>query len=325
MRLENTEMQLVTENAEYLKVDRAFLLAVIEKESAGKFAWNVQGAHLPAIRIEGHYFYRILAKKSPEKLAAAIDQGLANKTAGAVKNPNSYADRYAMLDRMARIDEDAAYRSISVGAGQVMGDHFQLLGYGSAVNMWRDARTPYGQIKQIIRFIEKNPAILSAARGLDFKKFARLYNGPKYKKNRYDTLLKAHYDKWRGLGHTSPPVIETTVWLDRIKALGYKDVVAFQTHYGLKTDGIIGSITQETIVAAEAAKAKPVKDAAVVAGGASTVAVGAVTIDQVVKHVEAVKPVIETVAGMNVNTILVIAGAVVVGAVAYGLYKWWKS
>ncbi len=327
MRLENTEMRLVKENADYLKVDPAFLLAVIEKESAGKFTWNVNGVELPAIRIEGHYFHRLL-KNKPGKLAAAIAQGLANPTAGAVKNPANYAARYDMLDRMDRIDEEAAYKSISIGAGQIMGEHSQLLGYNSPVDMWRDARTPYGQIKQIIRFIEKNPSILSAVRAKDFKKFARLYNGPNYKKNRYDTLLAVHYNHWRRVlaGHTGTvEVTDDPVWIARIRALGFPTVTAFQAHYGLKVDGVIGNITKETVVTAEDAKAKPVKDAAAVAGGAGAVATTAITIDQVVKHVDAVKPVIETLAGMNVNTILAVAGAVAIGAIAYGLYKWWNS
>ncbi|WKV17027.1 endolysin [Nostoc phage NMeng1] len=330
MRLMNEEMQLVREHAEYLKVDPAFLLAVIEKESAGKFSWNVNGAQLPAIRIEGHYFHRLL-RDSPDKLSAAVAQGLAHRSAGEVKNPTSYAARYAMLDRMARIDAEAAYMSISIGAGQIMGEHFALLGYTSAVAMWRDAKTPLGQIKQIILFIEKNPRILSAVRAIDFKTFARLYNGPAFRKNRYDTLLESHYKRWRRFLSGSPGQsvvvrdLDVAPWVDRIVALGFPTVRAFQEHYGLKADGIVGPITRDAVVAAETAKAKPVKDAAAVAGGAAGVATGAITIDQVVRHVEGVKPVLETLAGMSTSTVVIIAGVVVVGAISYGVYKWWKS
>ena len=52
-------------------------LALGLKESGGRPMWNVNGLDRPAIRFEGHYFFRYL--KETSGLAIAVELGLANE------------------------------------------------------------------------------------------------------------------------------------------------------------------------------------------------------------------------------------------------------
>ena len=69
--------------AQKLNVEAAALLAVAEVESGGKPTWLVKGESVPAMRFEGHYFYRLL-KSNKAKLQQAVKLGLANPKMGGV-------------------------------------------------------------------------------------------------------------------------------------------------------------------------------------------------------------------------------------------------
>ncbi|MCR5855976.1 N-acetylmuramidase domain-containing protein [Mesorhizobium sp. J428] len=241
------------------------LLAVIEIESAGKVFATVNGRKEPMIRFEGHYFDRRLPA---DKRAVARKAGLASPTAGAVKNPASQAARWAMLNRAIEIDATAALESVSWGLGQVMGSHWEWLGYSSVGNMVNVARSGVsGQIDLMVRYIEKAGLSDELARR-DWAGFARGYNGPNYKKYGYDTKLAAAYR--RQLGSSAPVAPSTNEGLLRMGSKGdavrdlqtllrraghaihvdgdfgpaTRDAVrAFQTAAGLDADGIAGPAT----------------------------------------------------------------------------------
>lgn len=105
--------------------DYAVIAALIDKESDGKFYWNVGGKNLPALNIEGHYFYKYLTLYAPEKLKQAVADGLAAKKARGIKVPSSYAGRYEFFERMKAVHREAAYMSVSAGVGQIMGDNYK--------------------------------------------------------------------------------------------------------------------------------------------------------------------------------------------------------
>ena len=177
----------VRQAAQKDNVPPANLYGVVMTESAGRF----QDRGRPLIRIEGHYFYRLT---SGSQRIAAVNAKLASPTAGAIKNPTSQDDRYAMLERMKRINMDAAISSCSWGLGQVMGAHWQALGFASATELERTAHAGIGgQIELMMRFCRVNKLIDELQRG-DFAGFARIYNGPAYKTNKYDEKM-AQYAK----------------------------------------------------------------------------------------------------------------------------------
>jgi len=171
----------------------AALLAIVEVESGGRTHAVVNGRPEPLIRFEGHYFDRRLPS---EKQAVARREGLASPSAGAVKNPPGQAARWRMLARAAAIDKQAAYESVSWGLGQVMGAHWEWLGYHSVEDLVKDARNGvYGQVRLMANYIEK-AGLADALKRQDWHTFAGGYNGPGYARNGYHTKMAAAYERW---------------------------------------------------------------------------------------------------------------------------------
>jgi hypothetical protein len=180
--------------ANRLDIEPAALLAVAEVESGGKAYALVDGRREPLIRFEGHYFDRRL---SPEKRRRARAEGLSSPTAGAIANPRTPAARWAMLSRAAAIDRKAAYESVSWGLGQVMGAHWAWLGYADVDALVSEARAgPGGQATLMACFIDK-AGLAGELRAHDWTAFARGYNGPGYRKHRYDARIEKAYRRYR--------------------------------------------------------------------------------------------------------------------------------
>jgi len=75
----------------------------------------------------------------------------------------------------------------------VTGAHWAWLGYPSVDALVEEAREGLaGQLRLMARYIEK-AGLAEALRAHDWAAFARGYNGPAYRRNRYDTKLAAAY------------------------------------------------------------------------------------------------------------------------------------
>ena len=324
LALKAEEVRIIRSLADKYKIPQDFALGITDKESAGRAMWRVGNEYLPPMRIEGHYFY---ARLSGTKRDMAVRLGLASPKAGAVKNPNDYKGRYDKLKLMADIAHDEAYQSISIGIGQVMGSHYKMYGYKSAYEMWKIAcggLVP--QVEQMLLFISRQAKMYKAAVNYDYATFARLYNGPAYKKNRYDTDLKKFVEKWpktdRGVPVKTAPEDTTPSEVQRILDLGYDTVREFQAARGIKVDGIIGQITRDELQAAEAERAagasKPYKvGGAIAGGGAMAVGAGAIAEDAV-NDIEKYSPIVNAVSTIAANgtTVAIGIGAVVLGVIA---------
>lgn len=186
-----------------------FFCGVVDKESAGKFFWMVGGQKWPAIRPEAHYFYRILKKSNKKNFDAAVKAGLA-QTYGKARVPGQPSKVYDIFNRMKAIDEEAAVQSISIGVGQIMGSHYKLLGFASAIAMWQwVVMSPVNQLELMAKFIVSNKKLHTAAKKYDYTMFAIIYNGKGYKKNRYDTELKKHVLQYREVAAPKTKTIAT--------------------------------------------------------------------------------------------------------------------
>jgi len=244
-------------------MEPAAVLAVVDVESNGRTGTMVNGRFEPMIRFEGHYFDRRL---NVEKRAEARKKGLASPKAGEIRNPTIQADRYRLLERARAIDEDAALESTSWGVGQVMGAHWEALGYASVAALVDTARSGVeGQVQIMLDFIKANNLQKHLA-NRDWAAFARRYNGPAYRTNRYDTKLEAAFrrhfaqrenDGTLRLGSAGPKVAH---WQRQLIALGFTlqadglfgpltqaATREAQLKYGLKPDGIAGSQTRTRI------------------------------------------------------------------------------
>jgi peptidoglycan hydrolase-like protein with peptidoglycan-binding domain len=268
---------MIRKQADVYGLPQAFVLGIIEKESAGHVFWTVGGKQVPPIRPEGHYFYKYL---TGAKRTEAMQKGLAAKKAGTVHVPGKYEAVYAMFNRMVMIDPEVACMSISMGIGQVMGAHFRTLGYSSATEMYRHCCTGLeGQVEIMLRFITADKVLTKAAQTLDYTTFAKGYNGPGYRRNNYDVLLRQYTEKWQGK-QAGVLAVEAVAgnYAERIKALGFSTVEEFQEHHGLTVDGRIGPLTRGKLKDVERANRKAIRapaaaSGAVAAGGASTAVV----------------------------------------------------
>jgi len=233
-------------------IEPAALLAVAEIESGGRAFALVDGRYEPLIRFEGHYFDRRLTA-SQQKVARTAK--LSSPVAGAIANPSTQAARWKMLTLATEINAQAAFESTSWGLGQVMGAHWAMLGFGSVTEMVNLARSgAAGQAELMARYIEK-AGLVAALRRHDWAAFARGYNGPGYRDNKYDERIAAAFRKYQG----GPPAAAGTdvrrlqellsqagfpVAVDGIRGPKTDAAVkAFQKSRGLTVDGIAGPAT----------------------------------------------------------------------------------
>jgi len=183
----------IREEAARLDVPWEALAAVALVESAGRPLWE----GLCPIRIEGHYFDRRLTGEVRE---AARASGLSSPDRGVIENPRSMHDRYAQLADMMRLDAGAAIESCSWGLGQVMGAHWEKLGYGSAQDLAEEARSGVaGQVRLMGRFIETE-GLADALRRRDWHTFAAAYNGSAYAEHDYHGQMARAYEAFRDFG-----------------------------------------------------------------------------------------------------------------------------
>lgn len=102
-----------------------------------------------------------------------------------------------------KIDPDAAMQSTSIGMMQVMGFHYNDLGFKTVDEMWDHAKIDEAhQLDLGIRFIKTNPRLDTALKVKDWSTFEYYYNGSgskllakKLKVIPYDLRLKAAYNK----------------------------------------------------------------------------------------------------------------------------------
>lgn len=179
--------------AEHLGIPVAAIKAVNEVESQGR-GFLADGR--PVILYERHIAYRLLAEAglAPELFWERTPNLLNPKRGG-------YAGGSAEWARLASacqiMPPDIAQSACSWGQYQIMGYHWEALGYVSIdafVAAMRQSEA--AQLDAFICFIEADPALLKALKARKWADFARLYNGPAYKDNLYDIKLARAYARF---------------------------------------------------------------------------------------------------------------------------------
>jgi len=102
------------------------------------------------------------------------------------------------------IDPESAMKSTSIGLPQIMGFHYERLGYKNVGEMWDDFKKgERQQILALFRFILTDAKLLQAVREKNYHMIAYIYNGSKYKKmakkwgrEPYDISLRKSTEKW---------------------------------------------------------------------------------------------------------------------------------
>lgn len=175
-----------------LGVDERTMRTVMAVESRNS-GYDRKGRLL--VLYEPHVMWRNLP---PVRRETAQYNGLAYPGWGTRPYP---ADSYPIFERARQFDREAACRSVSMGIGQVLGENYLRCGYRSAVEMYdRLSESEDEQLMAMARFI-KSRGLDDELRERKWVRFASVYNGPGYAKNKYHTKLAAAYQR---LGRGSP-------------------------------------------------------------------------------------------------------------------------
>lgn len=181
--------------AEKLQVDIASVMAVNEVESLGS---GFLRAGMPRILFERHIFHRQLRSRKID--TAPLQKrfpGIVNSSRGGYVGGQS---EYTRLAAAVEIHREAAYESASWGAFQIMGFHWQLLGFSSAQEFVDYVSVnEANQLDLFVRFIMADSALHKALQNKKWSTFARLYNGPAYADNMYDVKLARAYKRYAEL------------------------------------------------------------------------------------------------------------------------------
>lgn len=149
----------------------------------------------PAILLERHVAYR-RAKEAdlPVDMLTMRYANLVNPKRGGYAGGAAEWSRFDNLRSVT--SHQIAVEACSWGLFQVMGYHWQALGYASAEDFHRCMKTSEAdQLDAFVRFVLLDPALHKALKAKKWAEFARLYNGPAYKENLYDAKLAAAYAK----------------------------------------------------------------------------------------------------------------------------------
>jgi hypothetical protein len=186
-----TDAALVTA-ASTLGVSLAAVRAVNEVESRGH---GMLPDGRPVILFERHVFWKQLEKHGLD--AEAIAAKWPNVVCQDAGGYQGGAAEYMRLASATMIHPAAALESCSWGAFQIMGYHWNDLGYSSVEDfVERMKASEVDQLEAFVRFIGHEPALLAALKARKWSAFAKGYNGADYARNLYDAKLAQAYAKY---------------------------------------------------------------------------------------------------------------------------------
>ena len=348
------EVRLAAEKiAAARNIPLAHLLAVIEVESAGRvFGWDGRPMILP----EPHLLYR--QTQEPER-GELVALGLASKRWNKKLYAKSQQSRWAQVERAQSICGNVAFEPVSYGVGQVLGQHWQALGYADLPAYFeRVCSGIEGQLEVMMRYIVIN-GLEDDLREGRWPTFFRGYNGVAWEKNGYGAAIKKALRKFGGataepdgmlrMGSKGARVRELQALLARagqqVKVDGdfgpsTRDALkAFQLAKGIEADGIYGPETEGALAELRqsaddrpgAQKPIEVKEVIEGVGGAGGGLVVNQTIDQAKEAVEGASGQLQQLDGLSqwvsygLTALSIIAAALALAALGYAAWGWWKS
>jgi hypothetical protein len=181
----NARGKYLKEQATELGVKPSALAAVLKVESGGR-GFSTDGRQI--IRFENHIFRSQWGAKHAETFETHFQfdpnekwKGHRwRKAAGGEWRTfhGNQAHEWEVLTFARSLDETAALRSASYGAGQIMGFNHKAVGYDDAAAMVKafDAGIR-PQLDAVIAFVKTHPNCMKGLKADDFVVFARCYNG----------------------------------------------------------------------------------------------------------------------------------------------------
>ena len=189
-----TEQKYI-DTANELGIDVAAIKAVSEVESGGS---GFLSTGEPVILFEPHIFWKrlIVHGIDPTSVSNTSNSDILYKKWGT--HPyGKVSEQHDRLRRAVDINRAAALESASWGRFQILGMHWNSLGYPSLQAFINDIyRDEDSQLDVFVRFIKANH-LVDYLKNHQWAQFALRYNGSGYKKNHYDTKLQAAYEKYK--------------------------------------------------------------------------------------------------------------------------------
>ena len=179
-----------------LAVDRAAIKAVYEVEAGGAGFLGLR----PKLLFEGHVFWRLLQDEGRDAASLAHGNEDILFPDWTATNYRGGLAEYARLARAQAIDAAAATQAASWGLFQIMGMNHVAAGFAdvdgfvAAMN-----RSEAAHLDAFSTFLVDTISGTGSLRDLlaakNWAAFARAYNGPGYRKNRYDERLRTAYER----------------------------------------------------------------------------------------------------------------------------------
>lgn len=178
--------EAIAKAAQRLGVDTASVKA-INKVEAPKGAFLASGE--PPVLFERHKF----SKHTKGRFDAKYPD---------ISNPQwggygKTSEQHKRLQKAAALDREAALKSASWGAFQILGENYAQAGFKTVqdfVNAMYESEE--AQLGAFVEFVRNDARLLTALRRRNWSDFARIYNGPAYKENDYDTKLAKAYEEF---------------------------------------------------------------------------------------------------------------------------------
>lgn len=188
--------------AKELKIEVAVVKAVNEVESSGR-GYLVDGR--VKILFEGHEFWKQLELRKIDPVPLAKNNANVLYKTWTKKHYVGGKGEYARLDQAIGIRDDsrvteAAYASASWGLFQIMGYHYKSLGYSEIVQFVAEMKESEGhQLRIFAKYIQVNN-LTKHLKAKRWEAFAKGYNGPGYRANKYHEKLEKAYKKYNLAG-----------------------------------------------------------------------------------------------------------------------------
>lgn len=186
------------------------VIKAIAKQETGKLEALGVGAfdksNRPTILYERHIFSRVTkgtydAKHPDLSSAKEYKAGTAKDKDGKKFDDGEhyglFSWQYKKLAKASQLNKEAAIQACSWGKFQVLGTNYQLCGFSSAVAFAKAmCKSEKEHLNVMVSFCKGNK-LEAALKSRNWSAIAKTYNGPKYKKNKYDTELEAHYNGFK--------------------------------------------------------------------------------------------------------------------------------
>lgn len=218
-----------------VNINEAKFWAVMSVESRG-FGFLLD--RRPKILFERHIFFR-----QTNGAFAVSHPDICNKKPGGYGAGG--AKQYDRLDRAIALDRVSALKSASWGVGQVMGFNAEIAGFSDVESMVAAMyKSEDSQMLGMFNFI-KSQNLGKYLENKQWEEFAKRYNGPGYKKNKYHIKLEIANNRYE---HHPPP---------NIIVRGAQTCLTYLGFNPKGMDGVFGMNTQNALIRFEKSNGLP--------------------------------------------------------------------